>query len=109
MVGGSVDKGCRKLSENIWFVWSKRSYSGQKVGCHAHTRRHGQTECEDRARILETEFTITKHGKHQESHSQTPQTKQMLVFAEMGKGGAARQIYCLSLVSEGCLRHGCSL
>ena len=25
---GSVDSGCHQLSENIWFVWSKMSYSG---------------------------------------------------------------------------------
>ena len=30
---GLVDSGCHKPSENICFVWSKRSYSGQKVGC----------------------------------------------------------------------------
>ena len=29
-VGGSVYSGCHKLSENIWFVWSKRSYYGDK-------------------------------------------------------------------------------
>ena len=28
-----MDSGCHKLSGNIWFVWSKRSYSGHKVGC----------------------------------------------------------------------------
>ena len=22
-----------KLSENIWFLWSKTSYSGEKIGC----------------------------------------------------------------------------
>ena len=27
--------GSHKLSENIWFIWSKTSYgSGEKVGCH---------------------------------------------------------------------------
>ena len=30
----AVDSGCQKLSENIWFVWSKRSYIGEKVGFH---------------------------------------------------------------------------
>ena len=55
---GSVDSGCHQLSENIWFVWSKMSYSGDMEGCHACARTDGQrtTECEDRARILETEF-----------------------------------------------------
>ena len=48
-----MDSGCHKLSENIWFVWSKRSYSEDKVGCHACPRRmEARTECEDRARIL---------------------------------------------------------
>ena len=28
----SVDSGCHKLSENIWFVWSKRSYEWTKGG-----------------------------------------------------------------------------
>ena len=31
MVGGSVESGCNKLSENIRFVSSKRSYSGENV------------------------------------------------------------------------------
>ena len=49
---GSVDSGCHQLSENIWFVWSKMSYSGDMEGCHACPRTDGQrTECEDRARI----------------------------------------------------------
>ena len=51
-----------ELSENIWFVWSKTSYCGENVGCHAcgRTTDNGQrTECEDRARILETEFAIS--------------------------------------------------
>ena len=46
---GAVDSGCHKLSENIWFVWSRTPYSGEKVGCDACPRT---TECEDRARIL---------------------------------------------------------
>ena len=33
-----MDNGWHKLSENIWFVWSKRSYSGDKKGCHARGR-----------------------------------------------------------------------
>ena len=55
---GSVDSGCHQLSENIWFVWSKMSYSGDMEGCHACPRTdNGQRmECEDRARILEAEF-----------------------------------------------------
>ena len=35
---GSVDSGCHQLSENIWFVWSKMSYSGDMEGCHACAR-----------------------------------------------------------------------
>ena len=30
----SVDSGCHKLSENIWFVRSKTSYSGDKWRCY---------------------------------------------------------------------------
>ena len=82
---GSVDSGCHQLSENIWFVWSKMSNIGDMERCHVcgrncicvfvfgfcglkchiveilrdvtlvHDRR---TECEDRARILETEFAM---------------------------------------------------
>ena len=36
---GSVDSRCHQLSENIWFVWSKMSYSGDMEGCHACGRR----------------------------------------------------------------------
>ena len=31
VVSGSLDSGCHKLSENIWFVWSKTSYGGDKL------------------------------------------------------------------------------
>ena len=37
-----MDHGWHKLSENIWFVWSKRSYSGDKRGCHACGRTDGR-------------------------------------------------------------------
>ena len=58
---GSVDSGCHQLSENIWFVWSKMSYSGDKEGCQAcgqriTDNRQRMTERKDRVRILETEF-----------------------------------------------------
>ena len=55
-----MDHGWHKLSENMLFVGSKRSNSGDKRGCDACGRTDGQrtTECEDRARILETEFAI---------------------------------------------------
>jgi len=33
-----VESGRHKLSENICFVWYKRSYSGDKEGCHACPR-----------------------------------------------------------------------
>ena len=36
---GTVDSMCHQLSENIRLVWSKRSYSGENVGCHACARR----------------------------------------------------------------------
>ena len=26
MVNGSVDNGCCELSENVWFVWSKKKW-----------------------------------------------------------------------------------
>ena len=60
-----MDRGGLKLSENIWFVWSKRSYSGDKKGCHARGQRR-TTECEDRARILETEFAISEFVKKED-------------------------------------------
>ena len=37
-----MNRGCHKLSENIWFVWYKRSYSGDKKGCHARGRTDEQ-------------------------------------------------------------------
>ena len=40
--GGWVDSGCYKLSENIWFVWSEMSYSGDMEGCHACGHTDGQ-------------------------------------------------------------------
>ena len=33
-VSGQWVSGCHKLSENVWFVWSKTSYSGDKRRCH---------------------------------------------------------------------------
>ena len=51
-----MDSGCHKLSENIWLVWSIMSYIGDMEGCHACGQR--TTKCEDRARILETDFAI---------------------------------------------------
>ena len=59
MVGRSVDSGCHKLSENIWFVWSKRSYNGRK-GRMSSLYTDGRMECEDRARILESELVVCK-------------------------------------------------
>ena len=32
----SVDSGCHKLSENIWFAWSNACYKGEKERCHAY-------------------------------------------------------------------------
>ena len=56
MVGGSVESGCNKLSENIRFVSSKRSYSGENVRYHDCPKTDSQ--CEDRAINLETELSI---------------------------------------------------
>ena len=50
VVSGSVNSGCHKLSENIWFVWSKTSYSGDKWRCYRCGT--GQTTSEDRATQL---------------------------------------------------------
>ena len=55
MVSGSVDSGCHKLSENVWFVWSKTSYSGDKWRCHrcgTDGRTDEQTTSKDRATQL---------------------------------------------------------
>ena len=51
-----MDSGRHKLSENIWFVWSKMSYNGDMEGGVTLEHNGWMTECEDRARILETEF-----------------------------------------------------
>ena len=40
------------LSENIWFVWSKPSYSGDKWRCHRCETGRWQTTSEDRATQL---------------------------------------------------------
>ena len=45
-----------KLSENIWFVWSKTSYGGDKWKCHAWTRTHRHVNIE--LEFSETEFAI---------------------------------------------------
>ena len=57
MVGGSVESGCNKLSENIRFVSSKRSYNGENVRYHDCPKTDSQ-KCEDRAINLETECSI---------------------------------------------------
>ena len=41
--------GSHMLSESIWIVWFKTSFSREKVVCH---ECDGLAECEDRARIL---------------------------------------------------------
>ena len=64
-----MDSGRHKFSENIWLVWSKRSYSGDKVGCDACGRTDGRMrinvtdECDDKVRIMETEFAIQNKSK----------------------------------------------
>ena len=54
------------LSENIWFVWSKSSFSGDKKGCDARGRTDGRNV------KIELEFwkqnsqreTITRRGNN---------------------------------------------
>ena len=47
VVSRSVDSGCHNLSENIWFVWSKTCYKGEKLRCHAcDTRTDGHWKVE---------------------------------------------------------------
>ena len=41
---GLVGSGCHKLSENIWLVWSRTPYSGEKVGCDVCGRTYGRTD-----------------------------------------------------------------
>ena len=54
MVSGSVDSGCHKLSENVWFVWSKTSYSGDvsmRDGRTTTTREDNATQPLDTGRL----------------------------------------------------------
>ena len=37
VVSGSVDSGCHKLLENVWFVWFKTSYSGDVTDADGQT------------------------------------------------------------------------
>ena len=57
-----MGSGHHKLSENIWFAWSRMSYSEDMEGCHARGRTTDgrTTEHEDRARILEAEFAMSR-------------------------------------------------
>ena len=55
---------CHKLSENVCFVRSERSFSGEKVSRMSTDGRKG----EDGARILFTEFTIYEAVSGQASH-----------------------------------------
>ena len=55
-----MDSGCLKLSENIQFVWSERSYSGDKRGCHACGQR---TTDEQRNVKIELEFWEAEFAK----------------------------------------------
>ena len=65
-----MGSGRHKLSENIWFVWSRMSYSGDMEGCHACPQTtDGRTESEDRARILEAEFAISPSRMGNENFS----------------------------------------
>ena len=59
-----MDSGCHKLSENTWFVWSKRSYNGDGGWVsRLWTTDNRRTECEDRAGIVDTEFAKIKGGR----------------------------------------------
>ena len=59
--GGWVDSGCHKLSENIWFVWSKWSYNGDMEGCDAC----GRTDNGRRNVKIELEFWTQNSQKTQ--------------------------------------------
>ena len=50
-----MDSGCLELSENIWFEWSKRPYSGVKIKWGV-TLEDGWTECEDNMFKIRLEF-----------------------------------------------------
>ena len=58
---GGKHSGCHELSENIWFVWSKISYSAlaetmwDVTLCDAWTK-----ECEDKASILKAGFATNE-------------------------------------------------
>ena len=43
MVSGSVDSGCHRLSENIWFIWLNMVYKSEKMRCHACGRMDRRT------------------------------------------------------------------
>ena len=63
---GSVDSGCHQLSENIWFVWSKMSYSGDMEGCHACARRtDGRTDARNVKIDLEFWKQNSQKGMHE--------------------------------------------
>ena len=64
-----MDSGCHKLSENIWFVWSKRSYSGEKVECHVcdgwtdgHTHGNVKIELESPKQNSQYVWWLKKEG-----------------------------------------------
>ena len=51
----SVESGCHKLSENIWFVWSKTSYSGDKwIRCCRYGTHKQQVKIDTQLLIWET-------------------------------------------------------
>ena len=45
----SVNSGCHKLSENMWFAWSNTCYKGEKVRCLACDGCTDRHTCESRA------------------------------------------------------------
>ena len=55
VVSGSVDSGCHKLTENVWFVWSKIYIYWHKCSCYrcgTDERTNEQTTSEYRATQL---------------------------------------------------------
>ena len=61
----SVNSGCHKLSENMWFAWSNTCYKGEKVRCQACPRTDGNVKIElesvgfaIRPLFAETNFTL---------------------------------------------------
>ena len=65
VVSGSMDSGCHEVSENVWFVWSKTSYSGDNWIYHRcrTTTREGRASqlliCEALSLAAHNSYMIT--------------------------------------------------